>query len=162
MELTMQALQSIIIFCNLVLSGSLHIKKNHLWEKYKVSDGEKYSVFLETISDKEYYEREVTIVIGFRLFIIKSNPFFHFLFQKLCVLDTPIWVGFRGFKKKYWMVDLQTKNYLGIYRYQGRKNAQKYVNYIVSVLKPLSTKDSVWSEILDINFDNYVAKRIVV
>jgi hypothetical protein len=158
MEVLDQAFQSIISFCKLTLLGSLHTPKSHLWEKYIASDKKIYSVFLETTSDEEYYEKEVTLIVGFRLFIMGSNSFFHAIFQKLCILDTPVWVGFRGFKKKLWMVDLDSKNYLGIYRYQGIKNAQKYRDYIVAVLKPVSVKGSVWSEIIDMDFKSYTNK----
>ena len=157
MEIISQAGKSVINFFKLIASHYLHIRRNRLRSTYKVHD-HIYSVFRETTSDKEYNEKEVTLVIGFRLKCIGNNSFFHYLFQRLSIINTPIWVGFRGFKTKFWMVDIYTNNYLGIYKYQGKHNAQKYAKYITSVLKLFSTKDSLWSEIITTNFENYIKK----
>ena len=156
----MQALDSIFYFCKLALAWSIHIKKNRLGSVYQVRDNEVFTVFRETVSDANYLENEVTLVVGFRLKLIKKNAFFHFLFQRVCILNTPIWVGFKGFKTKLWMVDAISKNYLGIYRYQGRENAEGYAEYITSILRPFSTKGSIWFEIIDTKFENYIKKIV--
>jgi len=150
-----QSWNSITYFLRLVFSWSLHIGKQHLWEKYTVNDGKTYTVFRETISDKEYGEKEVTLIIGFRLRLIGNSSLFHWLFQHLCVLDTPIWVGFPGFKTKFWMVEPDAKDYLGLYRYQGKDNAKKYAEYICAVLRPVSTDGSVWYKIEEKSFVTY-------
>jgi hypothetical protein len=53
------------------------------------------------------------------------------------------------------MVEPTTKDYLGLYRYQGKDNAKKYAEYICSVLKPVSTVNSVWYKIENESFDLY-------
>lgn len=155
METLKQSLSSIEYFIILVFSWSLHTSKRHLWSKFTISDNKTYAVFRETISDKEYGEKEVTLVIGFRLKLIDDNRLFHWFFQRLCVFDTPIWVGFNGFKTKYWMVEPQTKDYLGLYRYQGKENAKKYAEYICAILRPVSIHNSVWYKIEDMAFTKY-------
>lgn len=161
MKTLRQSWNSIAYFIKLVLSWSLHTSKQHLWNLYTVSDGKTYMVFRETVSDKEYSEKEVTLIIGFRLRLIGKSGFFHWLFQHLCVLDTPIWVGFKGFKTKYWMVEPATKDYLGLYRYQGKRNAKRYAEYICAVLRPLSTDNSVWYKIENESFDKYTQNHRV-
>ena len=47
------------------------------------------------------------------------------------------------------MVDPTTRDYLGIYDWSGKANAQNYVDALVRVLRPLSTKGSVWYRIDD-------------
>jgi hypothetical protein len=150
-----QSWNSIAYFTRLVFSSSLHTSRQHLRNTYTVSDGKTYTVFRETVSDKEYGEKEVTLIIGFRLKLIGKNSIFHWLFQLLCMLDTPIWVGFNGFKTKFWMVKADSKDYLGLYRYQGEGNAKRYAEYICAVLKPLSTASSVWYKIEHESFELY-------
>jgi hypothetical protein len=83
---------------------------------------------------------------GFRQRFIHSNPFFHWNFQRICILTTPIWSGFRGYRVKLWTVDPKTRNYLGIYEWAGGRNAQSYVVWLACLLLPLSTRGSVWYE----------------
>lgn len=137
------------------------MSKKHLGKNYRLSNDGIYTVFLETNSDKKYDEKEVTLVIKFRLKFIGENIFFHWLFQHLCVLDTPLWVGFKGFKTKYWMVEPKTKDYLGLYRYQGKENAKRYAEYICSVLRPFSSPNSIWYMIENETFNSYTKSRIV-
>lgn len=156
-----QMVSSVLFFLKLVFSGSLHLRKNNLGKKYSAPDGKTYQVFLNTVSDKEYSEQEVTLIVGFRLFLIGNSRFFHWLFQHLCMLDTPVWVGLRGFKEKFWMVDQDSKNYLGIYHFRGKEDAKVYANYICAVLRPVSTKNSVWYKIVEENFDSYTKRHRV-
>lgn len=152
---------SIWRFIQLVISGSLHVSTSRLGNKYRAYDSKIYTVFRETVSDERYGGREITLAVGFRLSFIGQNSFFHRLFQTLSMLNTPVWVGFLGFKTKLWLVDQKTKDYLGIYRYQGKNNAKKYAQYICAILKPVSCQSSVWYEILDESFEKYL-KRIQI
>ena len=45
------------------------------------------------------------------------------------------------------MVDPVTKDYLGIYNWDGAANARTYVEALTRVLRPLSTPGSVWFEL---------------
>lgn len=156
MSLPKLALLSISNFFILIISSKLHLKKHHLSKKYKAIDGKIYQVFRETVSQKEYSKQEITLTIGFRLKVIDQNPLFHYLFQRLSLFNTPLWVGFPGFKTKFWMVEPKTKNYLGLYRYQGKENAIVYAKYITAILKPISTKNSVWYKIQELDFKKYI------
>lgn len=156
MKLLSQAFLSTKNFFKLVFSNQLHLAKENLGKNFRVRDGQTYSVFHDTISDKNYSQPEVTLIVHFRLKLIRNNSFFHWLFQSLCLLDTPVWVGFPGFRRKFWMVDIHTKDYLGIYRYEGSENAKSYAEYISAVLIPLSTKNSVWFEVKETGFNDYL------
>lgn len=161
MKTLRKLIYSIYYFFKLVFSDLLHLRKNRLGKRFKAPNGKVYQVFRETFSDKVYKKKEVTLIVAFRLKFIGSNSFFHWLFQRLCLLDTPLWVGFPGFKEKFWMVEPKTKDYLGIYKYEGKENALKYANYICSILRPVSTKNSVWYKIFEEKFEDYLKKRQV-
>ena len=161
MKLSASALKSIIAFLNLVRTGELHLRRDRLLRRHEVRDGKSYAVFRETILDRDFREQEVTLVVAFRLIVIGSNPFWHWLFQRGCILNTPIWCGFKGFRAKLWMVEPRSRDYLGIYRYQGRSNARAYAEYICSILRPLSRKGSVWYEVIEKSFEQYLAATSV-
>lgn len=146
-------------FIKLVFSHALHLNIKKLGTKCKAKDNKTYTVFRETSSDKDYEGKEVTLVVAFRLFLIDRNTFLHWLFQKLSILNTPLWVGFPGFKTKFWMVDTKTQDYLGIYRYLGKQNAKEYAEYICAILRPVSIKGSVWYEIIEQNFESYIKQH---
>jgi hypothetical protein len=140
------AADSFRTYLMLVFSHSLHLRRSRLGKHYQLDRGGVYEIFRETIKSKKTVRNPVILVVGFRLRIIRSNPFFHWVFQKVCILTTPFWSGFHGFRVKLWMVDPETKNYLGIYQWYGKENTQTYVNALIRVLRPLSTRGSVWYE----------------
>lgn len=150
--------KSIAVFFRLLASGSLHLQRTHLEKIYKIRRG-KYKVFRETTSDRRIKENAVILIVGFRLKMIQSNPMLHWVFQRICILTTPFWSGFRGFRVKLWLVDESTKNYLGIYSWEGKENAMIYIKTLEKILKPISTKNSVWCELVaDETFENYLRR----
>jgi hypothetical protein len=156
-EIVTLAILSLVNYIRLVSSNSLHLHRDRLGKLYKVAEGGTYAIFRETISNKKILDKSVVLIVGFRLRFINSNPILHWLFQRVCILTTPFWSGFYGFRVKLWMVDPETKNYLGIYEWYGAENAQVYVNALVRILGPLSTKGSVWYELnTDMKLDKYL------
>jgi hypothetical protein len=134
----------------------------HLHRRYRIDQGQIYEVFRDTIGDDGVEGARCVLVVAFRLRVIGSFPPMHWLFQRVCLLTTPFWSGFRGFREKLWMVDPATKSYLGIYDWAGAENAKIYADALVRVLRPISTKDSVWYEIVpDQDFEKYLAERAV-
>ena len=121
---------------------------------YSIDQRGTYQVFRETVSDDGTAAKSVVLVVGFRLRVLRSISFLHWLFQRACILTTPFWSGFRGFRVKLWMVDPQTKNYLGIYDWAGAENAQTYIDALVQVLQPLSTPGSVWYDLFRVRSSN--------
>src|SRR5262249_6482623 len=109
------ALQSARTFANLGGRHALRLRHARLGELYDLGARGEFGVFRETVRTGAGHDQPVVLVVGFRLKVIGSNPAAHWLFQRCCILTTPFWSGFRGFRVKLWMVDPVTKNYLGIY-----------------------------------------------
>lgn len=139
---------SVVTFPRLATSRSSRLRRGRVGRAYGIDQGGIYRVFRETVSNDGAPGEDTVLVVGFRLKVIGSNPVLHWLFQRLCILITPFWSGFRGFRVKPWMVDPRTKNYLGIYQWAGAAGAQTYVDALVKVLRPLSTHGSVWYELM--------------
>jgi hypothetical protein len=154
------AAQSAMRFCRLSGSHSLHLRRDRLGARYTIEQGGTYEIFRETVCDAGAEQRGVVLVVGFRLRTMRSHPLPHWLFQRLCILTTPFWSGFPGFRVKLWMVDPATKNYLGIYDWAGEGRAATYVTALLRVLRPLSTNGSVWYHIHpEPDFETYLQAR---
>ncbi len=132
---------SVRYYIHLVNDGSLKLSHKRIGDEFKIEDGS-YRIFRETVS-KDSNGATVILVIGFRLKLIRSVPLLHWLFQRVCVITTPFWSGLPGFKTKLWMVDPTTKNYMGIYDWKGRDNAQAYLDFLIPILNFFSVNGSV-------------------
>jgi hypothetical protein len=149
-------------FTKLLLSRSLRQRRDHLAIPYAIEQGGNYLAFRETVSDDRTREPNVVLVVGFRLRGLRRQPVLHRIFQRVCLLTTPFWSGFRGFRVKLWMVDPDSKNYLGIYEWSGLANAKTYASSLVRILHPISTAGSVWYQIYpDQNLEPFLEARSV-
>jgi len=142
------AAYSTVGFVNHVTSRSLHLRRETIGQRFRINGGT-YEIFRDTVSDDQPLEESASVlVVGFRLRLIRSNHLLHWAFQRICILTTPIWSGFPGFRVKLWMVDPRTKNYLGIYEWSTQKQAGSYLNWLLNLLVPLSTRGSVWHDLI--------------
>jgi len=137
------AIKSLCLF-PLLAFNYLSLRKDRIGNVYNIKQADQYAVFRETVNKTSIKEMPVVLVVGFRLKFISSNPFLHWLFQRICILTTPFWSGFRGFGIKLWMVDPESKNYFGIYEWLGEQNARTYVDFLTPILYFFSVKNSVW------------------
>jgi hypothetical protein len=135
-------------FLSLARHGSLRRPPQRLGRAYRVDDGRAYEIFRETVSDAAPTDPANVLVVGFQLKVLGAHPVPHWIFQRCCLLTTPFWSGLPGFSVKLWMVDPESKRYLGIYDWRGLANTQAYVDALARVLRPLSTADSVWYRIV--------------
>jgi hypothetical protein len=151
-----QALTSVGGFVDLVRADAISRPKSRLGQRYRPDRGGVYTVFRETDGDDGVAGEPAVLVVGFRLKVIGTNRIAHWFFQRMCLLTTPFWSGFRGFRIKLWMVDQETKDYLGIYEWADGENARAYAETLCRVLRPLSTPDSVWYDLhADQALDHY-------
>jgi hypothetical protein len=154
------AINSGLRFISLARRRALSRPPNRLGQAVRVDDERNYQVFRETVSDAAPVETPNVLVVGFQLKVIGAHPLPHAIFQRCCLLTTPFWSGLPGFGVKLWMVDSESKRYLGIYDWRGTSEAQRYVDALVRVLQPLSTPGSVWYRLLpDRMLDAYLAEH---
>ena len=59
-------------------------------------------------------------------------------FRRECILHTPLFAGFPGFRSKLWADDIATGVYAGIYEWQGADLASHYAERMVGLLTPFS------------------------
>ena len=104
----------------------------------RFQDGTSPFVFRETARRDASTDDPAVIVIQFRLAFLGSSPALHAAFRRECVLHTPLFAGFPGFRSKLWADDVQTGVYAGVYEWQGAELARHYAERMVGLLAPFS------------------------
>ena len=67
----------------------------------------------------------------------------HALFRAESILNTPLFVGFPGFRSKLWMAHDQQGVYRGLYEWDGPQRAEQYARSLWRVLGLVSEPDSI-------------------
>lgn len=138
----------------------LKLRNERSGSQYKIENAGTYAVFRETVSKRNNDSQPAVLVVGFRLKLAGSNRSLHWLFQHVCIITTPFWCGLKGFNTKLWMVDQQTKNYMGIYQWTGERNARRYIDFLIPILQFFSVKKSIWfRRYPDTSLDAYLKSR---
>jgi len=154
------AMKSVTRYAGLAAHGSLRLRRDRLGQLYK-TEGGNYQIFRDTNCTIAAGET-VILVIGFRLKLIGSSRLLHWLFQRVCILTTPFWSGLSGFRTKLWMVEPRTKNYMGVYDWRGKIEAQNYINYLLPILRFFSVKGSVWvQQIYSKSFEEFLRAHAI-
>ena len=104
----------------------------------RFQDGSSPVIFRETARRDASTDDPAVIVIQFRLAFLGSRPTLHAVFRRECVLHTPLFAGFPGFRSKLWADDVRTGVYAGIYEWQGEELARHYAERMVALLAPFS------------------------
>ena len=119
-------------------SGHLSSPKEWVGVRLRFHDGTSPFVFRETARREASTDDPAVIVIQFRLAFLGSNPSLHAAFRRECILHTPLFAGFPGFRSKLWADDIATGVYAGIYEWQGADLASHYAERMVGLLTPFS------------------------
>ena len=101
-------LASVFRFGELAALGRLRLRRDRLGATYRIDGRGTYAIFRETGSSEPSAKPDIVLVVGFRLKALNANPVLDWIFQRLCILTTPFWSGFWGFRVKLWMVDPET------------------------------------------------------
>jgi len=73
----------------------------------------------------------------------------HAAFRHECVLHTPLFAGFSGFRSKLWIDDVETGLYRGVYQWQGGVLARRYAAWMVALLAPFSNAGTARSHVAE-------------
>jgi hypothetical protein len=106
----------------------------------KFADGSSSFVFRETAVTGADTSEPTLLVIQFRLAALGSNRLLHAAFRRECILHTPLFAGFPGFRSKLWLDDVESGVYRGIHQWQGGHLARHYAARMVALLRPSSTE----------------------
>ena len=87
-------------------------------------------------------------MIQFRLAALGTNRWAHTAFRRECVLHTPLFAGFPGFRSKLWADDVATGIYRGVYEWDCAEAARAYATRMVGLLAPFSNADTARFHVL--------------
>ena len=125
----------------LVARMQLRSPKEYVGTHLHFRDGTTSLVFRETVRRAPTLEPAL-LVIQFRLAVLGSNRWAHAAFRRECVLHTPLFAGFPGFRSKLWADDVATGIYRGVYEWDGAEAARAYATRMVGLLAPFSNADT--------------------
>ena len=135
--------RSAIATGRLLATGRVASPRAYLGRRLGFADGTTSFVFRETaIRDRDPRDPAV-LVVQFRLRGFGHRRWLHALFRRECILHTPLFAGFPGFRSKLWISDTATGTYRGLYEWDGAGRAADYAHHLVRLLNPLSTRGSV-------------------
>ncbi len=89
------------------------------------------------------------LVIQFRLAALGGNHLLHAAFRRECVLHTPLFAGFPGFRSKLWIDDVETGVYRGIYEWHTGDLARHYAARMVALLAPFSNAETARYQVVE-------------
>ena len=127
----------------------LHRDPGTVGDTAALPDGRSFTIFRDTTCDETATGEPVTLAVWFRLKGVPAGARIRrWLFERESILNTLLYAGFAGYRRKRWMVDPVTSEYAGLYDWIGADAAEHYARYITSVLRPLSVPGSVGYQIV--------------
>jgi hypothetical protein len=112
----------------------------------RFADGTSARVYRETVVDRGATQDPCVLVVEFRLRAVRGWG--HAIFRWESLLNTPLFVGFRGFASKLWMADDERGRYRGLYEWDGPQLAEDYARALWRVLALVSVRGSIHYRVL--------------
>jgi hypothetical protein len=135
--------RSVVATGLLAATGRLKSPRTYLGSRLHFADGTTSFVFRETVAGDSDPTDPAVLVVQFRLWALGRSPLLHALFRRECILHTPLFAGFAGFRSKLWATDTTTGMYRGLYQWDGAGQASDYAATLARLLRPFSTRGSV-------------------
>ena len=131
---------SVHAWVRMASSHELVQPSEHLGARLAFADGTTSTVFRETRAVDVTTDEPTVLVIRFRLALLDDLAPLHLGFRHECVLHTPLFAGFPGFRSKLWLDDRDTRMYRGVYQWDGFDAAVAYAGRMVGLLAPFSNR----------------------
>jgi hypothetical protein len=103
-------------------------------------------VYRETVVDGAPGEDPCVLLVEFRLRAIRGWG--HAVFRLESQLNTPLFVGFAGFRSKLWLAHDQRDVYRGLYQWDNPVLAERYARCLWHVLALVSVPESIHYAVL--------------
>jgi len=126
---------------SLLVGGHVRQPTQHVGEVLHFADGSSAPVYRETVVDHGPLAEPAALVVEFRLRWIRGRG--HALFRAESILNTPLFVGFRGFVSKLWLAHDQNGVYRGVYQWDGPSLAHAYARALWWILALVSERGSI-------------------
>ena len=137
-------LRTVLLF----FTGRIKYIKSSNGKEYNTDDGMKFTVFRHVIISqtiKKYTKPQAVFIVRFqpKNMTVEEN-------KKFSRIPMLVFMGFHGFRSKYWMVDIATGLCQGIYEWDTLQDAENYSKSIaLSFMTKRSVSGSVSFEIIE-------------
>lgn len=109
------------------------------------ADGTTGRVYRETVVEAST-EEPCVLVVCFRLRGVRGRG--HRAFERESLLNTPLFVGFPGFRSKLWLAHDERGRYRGLYDWDDPARAERYARSLWRVLALVSRRGSIAYRVL--------------
>jgi len=118
----------------------VHLPRGNVGMTLRFADGTAARVYRETVVDRQPTD-PCTLIVSFRLRWVRGWG--HAAFRAESILNTVLFVGFRGLVSKLWMAHDAHGTYRGIYEWDGPRDAEAYARALWRVLALVSVPGSI-------------------
>ena len=130
----------------LLATRRVHQPTEHVGDVLHFADGSSARVYRETVVAHETVIEPAALVVEFRLRWV--HGWGHTAFRAESLLNTPLFVGFRGFVSKLWLANDQHGIYRGVYQWDGPALAHAYARALWWILALVSERGSIHYTVL--------------
>lgn len=133
-------------FTGNIISGRIHLPREHIGDTLTMKDGQKFVVFRRlTVSGKSKDAG------SFAIFKVrfKFNGLEPGTNKRLSMIPAPFLIGMKGFREKYWTINENTGYFQGIYQWESKEKAEKYPDsFIFKLMAKRSAPGTLSYEII--------------
>lgn len=163
---TLTLLRSALRSAGHLLGGRVRFPQDRLGDVLEMPDGDTFVVYRETRLDPTVGDSSGDgVVLVFRMRTIDraaGETVRDVLFDPLANVATPFFVGMPGFRRKLWLASERPGEFLELYEWASRADANRFVAVLESLLDPFEVAVSASFEVVDDDsVDEYVAARTV-
>jgi hypothetical protein len=115
--------------------------KDRIGQVLRFADGSGGRVYRETAVRNASIDSPALLIVGFKLRWIRGRG--HAVFRAESALNTPLFVGFPGFRSKLWLAHDTNGVYRGFYQWDDARLADAYARALWWVLALVSERGSI-------------------
>lgn len=148
-----------------LLEGRLRFPQERVGEVLELPDGTTFVAYRETALEKTLDPSADPVVLVFRMEVPDPEAgemLREVLFDPLANLATPFFVGMPGFRRKLWLAGDGRGEFLELYEWATRDNADRFVAILESLLSPVDFAGSATFDVVeDDSVEEYVRTRSI-
>jgi len=145
----------------LLVRGAIRLSMDYKNELIGFADGSHGRVYRETVLPDAACDAPAVLVVSFRLRWVHGLG--HAVFRAESILNTPLFVGFRGFVSKLWLAHDEHSVYRGVYQWNDPVLADRYARALWWFLALVRERRSIHYVVLPgVLLDKLLADPLVV
>jgi hypothetical protein len=129
-----------------VFSGRVHFPEERIGRNLAMEDGKKFVVFRRLHISGTTGKADDYTVFKVRFQFKSFGPSIN---KRLSMIPAPFLIGMKGFREKYWTIDETSGFFQGIYQWESKALAEKYISsFIFMLMTSRSAEGTLSYEIL--------------